>query len=202
MEAFMWRLHSQHQRGKEVVISGKVGPVRLVRASFSFSIQRKFNVRLVPELAGGSVMDVGCYPISAARYYFAAEPVRAFARGDVDPEYRVDMAMSGVLEFPSGRAIIDCAFTLPYRTEVEIVGESGRIFIPRAWLPDPEAIIEINGQQERLPQENQYVKQFEYFSNAVLSGRPPLYGPEDAILQMRVIEAVRRSMSSGASEPV
>jgi len=202
MEAFMWRLHSQHQRGMEAVISGKVGSVRLVRAAFSYSIARKFNVRLSPELAGGSVLDVGCYPISVARYYFAAEPTSAFSRGDIDPEYNVDMAMSGILDFPAGRALIDCAFTLPYRTELEIVGESGRIFIPKPWLPDPEATIEINGEQERLPPENQYVKQFEYFSNAVLSGRPPLYGPDDAVRQMRVIDAVRRSMSSGTAEAV
>lgn len=202
MEAFMWRLHSQHQRGMEAVISGKIGTVRLVRGAFSFPIPRKPNVRLVPDLAGGSVMDVGCYPISAARYYFAAEPARAFARGEIDPEYKVDMGMSGVLEFAAGRALMDCSFSLPYRTEVEIVGESGRILIPKPWLPDPEAVIEINGQQERLPPENQYIKQFEYFSNAILSGRPPLYGPEDAVLQMRVIDAVRRSMSSGLPEAV
>jgi D-xylose 1-dehydrogenase (NADP+, D-xylono-1,5-lactone-forming) len=202
MEAFMWRLHSQHQRGMEAIISGQVGTVRLVRAAFTYPIPRKPNVRLVPELAGGSVMDVGCYPISAARYYFAAEPIRAFARGHIDPEYKVDMAMSGVLDFPAGRALIDCAFSLPYRTEVEIVGEAGRIFFPKPWLPDAEAVIEINGQQERLPPENQYIKQFEYFSNAILSGRAPLHGPEDAVLQMRVIDAVRRSMSSGSPEAV
>lgn len=202
MEAFMWRLHSQHQRGMEAVSSGKVGGVRLVRAAFSYPIPKKPNVRLVPELAGGSVMDVGCYPISAARYYFAGEPTRAFARGDIDPEYNVDMAMSGVLDFPAGRALIDCAFSLPYRTEVEVVGEAGRIILPKPWQPDPEAVIEINGQQERLPPENQYIKQFEHFSHAILSGRRPLYGPEDAVLQMRVIDAVRRSMSSGLPESV
>jgi predicted dehydrogenase len=202
MEAFMWRLHSQHRRAQEVIQSGGIGVVRLVRAAFSFLIPRKPNVRLVPELAGGSVMDVGCYPISAARFYFAAEPTCAFARAYVDPEYRVDMAMSGTLDFPAGRALIDCAFALPYRTEVEVVGEKGRILIPKPWLPDPEALIEIDGKQEKIPADNQYIKQFEHFSNCILQGKPPLYGPEDAVLQMRAIDAVRRSISTGLPEPV
>jgi xylose dehydrogenase (NAD/NADP) len=202
MEAFMWRLHSQHRRAKEVIQSGTLGPIRLIRSAFSFLIPRKPNVRLVPELAGGSVMDVGCYPIGAARFYFAAEPITAFARGSIDPEYKVDMAMSGMLDFPAGRALIDCSFALPYRTEIEVVGEKGRIFIPKPWLPDPEALIEIEGRQEKLPAENQYVNQFEHFSSCIRDGKPPLYGPADAVLQMRAIDAVRRSMTTCRPEPV
>jgi len=201
-EGFMWRLHSQHLRAQEIIHSGAIGAVRLVRSAFSFLIPQEPNVRLVPGLAGGSVMDVGCYPISAARFYFAAEPIRAFARGSIDPRTQVDMAMSGVLEFPAGPALIDCAFSLPYRTEVEIVGEKGRILIPKPWLPEPEAIIEVDGKKDKLPPENQYIKQFECFSRCILDGTPPRYGPEDAILQMRAIDAVRRSISTGGPEPV
>ena len=147
-------------------------------------------------------MDIGCYPISAARYYFDAEPTRVFARGSIDARYQVDMAMNGIVEFPSGTALIDCSFSLPYRTEVEVVGEKGRIFIPKPWLPDPEAVIEVNGKQEKLPPENQYIKQFDHFSKCILGGTPPRYGPEDAVLQMRVIDAVRRAITTGVSEPV
>ncbi len=201
-EGFMWRLHSQHRRAQEAIRSGAIGAVRLVRAAFSFVIPEKPNVRLVPDLAGGSVMDVGCYPISASRFYFSAEPVRAYASGTIDPRYGVDVRMSGLLEFPSGTALIDCAFSLPYRTEVEIVGETGRISIPQPWLPDPEAVIEINGKLERLPAENQYINQFECFSMCILNRTRPQYGPEDAVLQMRVIDAVRRSVSTGVPEPI
>ncbi len=201
-EGFMWRLHTQHCRAGEVIRSGAIGDVRLVRGCFSFLIPDKPNVRLVPGLAGGSVMDIGCYPISAARYYFDAEPTRVFARGSIDARYQVDMAMNGILEFPSGTALIDCSFSLPYRTEVEVVGEKGRILIPKPWLPDPEAVIEVNGKQEKLPPENQYIKQFDHFSKCILGGTPPRYGPEDAVLQMRVIDAVRRAITTGVSEPV
>ena len=202
MEAFMWRFHGQHLRARKAIENGEIGSLRLVRAAFSWLMPRRPNVRLIPELAGGSVMDLGCYPISAARFYFGQEPAMAFAQGSFDPEYRVDMQMAGVLGFGQGQALIDCSFSLPYRTELELVGESGVITIPRAWAPDPEATLIINGKTEKLPNENQYIDEFEHFSKRIESGSAPLYGPEDAIRQMKVVDAVRRSMESSRAEAV
>ncbi len=202
MEGFMWRFHPQHLRAREIIASGAIGAVRLIRAAFSFSLPPQPNVRLDPALAGGSVMDVGCYPISASRFYFAAEPVTAYALGEIDPEHGIDMRMSGLLEFPQGLALIDSGFDLPYRTSMEIVGEKGMIFIPRAWLPEEEAEIVVNGKEERLLRANQYVNEFEHFSQCVLQDVPPRYGPDDAILQMRVIDAVLRSIRSRQPESV
>jgi predicted dehydrogenase len=202
MEAFMWRFHSQHQRARKAIENGDIGPLRLVRSSFSFTLPRNSNARFVPEMGGGSVMDVGCYPISAARFYFEQEPTLAYAQGNFDPEFGVDMRMAGVLEFPTGRALIDCAFDQPYRTEMELVGESGTIRIPRSWLPDPEASLTINDKTERLPLENQYVDEFEHFSQCILNGTTPAYGPEDAVRQMMAVDAVRRSLASGRPEPI
>jgi xylose dehydrogenase (NAD/NADP) len=202
MEGFMWRFHPQHLRARQIIESGAIGAVRLVRAAFSFSLTRQPNVRLDPGLAGGSVMDIGCYPISAARFYFEAEPVTAYALGEIDPEHGVDMRMSGLLDFPRGRALIDCGFDLPYRTSMEIVGEKGMIFIPRAWLPEEEAEIMVDGKEERLPRANQYVNEFEHFSQCVLQDTPPRYGPDDAVLQMRVIDAVLRSIRSRQPERI
>ncbi len=202
MEAIMWPFHSQHERAKGAIRDGAIGVVRCVRASFSFPIPRKPNVRLRPDLAGGSVMDIGCYPVSAARYYFEAEPTHVYACGEIDTEYRVDMRMSGVLEFANGSALIDCAFDLPYRTHLEIVGESGTIVMPKPWQPDPEATVLIKGQTVTLPEENQYVKEFEHFSRCLIDGTAPRFGPEDAVRQMSVIDAVLRSIRSGQAEPV
>ncbi len=202
MEAFMWRFHSQHLRARSAVEEGEIGTLRLVRSSFSFLMPRAPNVRLIPDLAGGSIMDVGCYPISAARYYFGGEPSVAYARGSVDPESGVDMRMAGILEFPQGEALIDCSFILPYRTHLELVGESGTVTIPKPWLPDPEASLTINARVENLPAENQYVDEFEHLSQCILNGTTPLYGPEDAVRQMKAVDAVRRSLASGKPEAV
>ncbi len=202
MEAFMWRFHSQHLRARNAVISGGIGPLRLVRASFSFAIPHTANVRLIPGLAGGCLLDVGCYPVSAARFYFGKEPRTAYALGATGRESGVDMQVAGVLDFPEGQALIDCSFRLPYRTHLEIVGESGLITIPKPWLPDPEASLTINNTTETLPAENQYVGEFEHFSGCLIRGTAPLYGPDDAVRQMKVIDAVRRSLESGRPETV
>lgn len=202
MEAFMWRLHSQHRRARAAVAAGEIGTLRLVRSAFTFRIERGPNVRLVQSLAGGSLRDVGCYPVSAARFYFGEEPFRVYARGTIDPEFGVDMRVSGILEFPSGRANLDCGFDLPYRTELDIVGEKGVISIPRPWQPDPEATIVINGTAERFPLENQYVNAFDHLSTCILEGKQPTWGPADAVKQMRVLDALRRSVESGRPEDV
>ena len=147
-------------------------------------------------------MDVGCYPVSTARYYFRSEPHRVYARGNIDPEFAVDMRAGAMLEFPGGLAMFDCGFDLPYRTKLEIVGDKGTISLHKPWQPEPEAVICINGSSETLPAVNQYVRQFEYFSECVTKGKPPRWGPDDAILQMRVLDAILRSISSGRPETV
>ncbi len=201
MEAFMWRFHAQHLRARSAVESGRIGPLRLVRGAFSFLIRRP-NVRLVPSMAGGSVMDVGCYPISAARFYYGEEPVVAYARGRTDPECGVDMQMAGILGFKQGQALIDSSFDLPYRIDLELVGESGSISIPKAWAPEPEATVIINGNAEKFPAQSQYVEEFEQFSSCVENGTAPPYGVDDAVKQMKAVDAVRRSMESGRPEAV
>jgi predicted dehydrogenase len=139
MEAFMWRFHPQHLRARALVDSGAIGTVQLVRGAFSFPLDRGPNVRWRPELAGGSLMDLGCYPISAARFYLGREPLSAWARGEIDAEFGVDRRVAGCLEFPGGRALFDCAFDLPFRPDLEIVGERGTLHFPRAWQPERDA---------------------------------------------------------------
>jgi xylose dehydrogenase (NAD/NADP) len=202
MEAFMWRLHGQHRRARLLVDRGFIGQVRLVRSGFTLQMKRRPDIRLQPELGGGSLLDLGCYPISAARFYFAAEPRSVYARADIDPEYRVDMSVAGMMEFEQGRALFECGFNLPYRTELEIVGDQGAIRIPRPWLPEPEATLTVNGNTETLPFENEFVTQFEFFSTCILEGGAPHFGAEDAVRQMRVIDAVQHSIRSGSPEQV
>lgn len=202
MEAFMWRFHPQHALARKAIDDGEIGPVRIVRSTFSFSIVRATNIRLSAELDGGSVMDVGCYTISGSRFYFGKEPSTAYARGHFDPEYGVDMSMAGLLDFGDGRALIDCGFHVPFRCEIEVVGEKGRIHIPKSFLPDESATIRINDTEHRLPPTNQYVLEFEHFSRCILEGRATRYGLDDAIAQMKVVDAVRRSMKSGLPEQV
>lgn len=206
MEAFMWRFHPMHLRARHLIRDGAIGPVRFVRSAFTFMIQRAANVRLDKELAGGGLMDVGCYCVSEARFLFDAEPVRVFARADYDAEYHVDMLACGVLEFPTGRATFDAGFELPFRCDYEVVGSKGRILCPNAILPGDcgEIVIERDGRQEKesFPGVNQWTLEFEHLSQCIIGGIPPAYDTTDAINQQRVIDAIYRSTRSGLYESV
>ena len=203
MEAFMWRFHPMHLRVRELIKSGAIGTLRNVRSAFTFSIERKTNVRLSKELAGGGLMDVGCYCISEARFLFDAEPTRVYARADFDAEYGVDMLASAILEFPGGRASFDCGFELPFRCEYEVAGSEGRIVCPLAILPGEDPEIQIHTAAgisiETFPGVNHYVLEFEHFSQAVAMGTPLAYNTDDAVRQQKVIDACYRSAELGQS---
>ena len=201
-EAFMWRLHSQHRRARALIDAGAIGPLRLIREAFSFRIERKPNVRLVPELGGGCLMDLGCYTVSAARFYFSEEPRLAFGREDPDPEFGVDMKICAMLEFPSGWALMDCSFDLPPRRQLELCGEKGTITFAQPWQPEPEAVIYVNGVPEQMAAENHYISMFEHVSRCFAEGKSPQFGSEDAVLQARALDAIRRSIQTGLPETV
>lgn len=202
MEGFMWRFHPQHERALQLVSDGAVGTVKQVRATFSFTMSRQPNVRWDPQLAGGAIADVGCYTVSAARTYFASEPTSVVARATVDPETGVDISMGAVLDFPSGRAILDCAFDLPFRSGIEVVGDRGVLEIPSPWLPGERPGLVLNGEREDISPANQYVLEFDHFSRCVLDNQPARYGAEDAVRQMRVLDAIVRSCRTGRQETV
>ncbi len=144
MDGFMWPHHPRTQRLREILDSGRLGNVKRAHGSFTFSMDPidPNNIRLKPEMGGGSLLDVGCYPVYGIRWAFGEEPVRATARADL--KYGVDLEMAGILEFADGRmATFDCGFTNPLRMNLEIVCEKGIIRIPKMWLPESEASYEI-----------------------------------------------------------
>jgi xylose dehydrogenase (NAD/NADP) len=198
----MWRSHPQHLLAKRAIADGKIGKLRLIRGAFSFTLTDPANVRMDERLGGGCLLDVGAYPISASRFFFEAEPESVFGVGHIDKQTGIETSAQAIMRFACGEVIIDCAFDLPYRGELELVGDSGTIYMPRAWQPDDEAVIEINGQRHTLPKANQYVIQFEEFSRAVLENAPLRFEAEDAVRQIMVIETIKQSISSGRCEKV
>ncbi|MDQ6659874.1 MAG: Gfo/Idh/MocA family oxidoreductase, partial [Chloroflexota bacterium] len=129
MEAFMYRFHPQVVWALEQVAAGRIGTVKLVRASFSFNVgSRPHDIRLQAALAGGSLMDVGCYPINICHAVYGSTPISVGARVYVPPESQVERAANAVLDFDHGRfGLIDSSFELPTRHGAEIVGETGTI---------------------------------------------------------------------------
>ena len=210
-EAFMIRYHPQWCRAKELAGAGAVGELRAIQTFFSYRLLDPDNVRNRPP-GGGGLYDIGCYAILSARYIFAAEPTRVAATIDRDPNFRTDRSVGAILEFPGGR---HSTFTLGTQKSahqrVTIVGDAGRveIMIPFNAPPDrPTEIVIDTGADlfgggrrvEQFPVCDQYTLQGDAFSRAILDGTPLEFPIEDAILNMRVIDALFRSAKSGSWE--
>jgi predicted dehydrogenase len=195
MEAFMWRHHPQHARVEALLRAGTIGEPNLVRAAFSYVIAPGANVRLARDLDGGSLMDVGCYAVDAARWVFRDEPFACVAQQIVEPAVGVDVSFAGVLRFPGDRlALVDSSFRQTFTHRYEIVGAAGRIVVPRAFRPDAlpgriEITTSAGEHIEESPPLNQYAAQVDHFASSVRAGRllPPA---EDGVAQAHAIEAL------------
>ena len=204
MEAFMYRFHPRMERALRLLASGAVGEVRSVRSVFSFLFEAASDdYRWRPESGGGALYDVGCYPVSAARLVFGAEPVSVFARARLHPKHRVDVEAELLLEFPGGRfASLGCGFESQFRSALEVAGSEGRLSLERAFSAkhfDTEILL-MNGDRTRaipFPATDQYTRMVEHFGDGVLHGRTLRFPPDDAVANMSVIDAAFRSIRTG-----
>ncbi|MCJ7586776.1 MAG: Gfo/Idh/MocA family oxidoreductase [Candidatus Aminicenantes bacterium] len=204
MEAFMYRFHPQIERALELVRTGEIGEVRFLRSSFTFTYAGDpFNYHWYPRMGGGSLLDVGCYPLSAARLVFGAEPLSVYARGRFHPRRRVDMSVSALLEFPGGGwALLDSSYETQFQSRIEIAGSRGRIEIPRAFSQKSLAveIRLVKGEEETIlsiPAANAFVRMVDHFGNSLRQNRPLRCDGRDAVLNMKTIDAVFGSIRSG-----
>jgi predicted dehydrogenase len=200
MEAFMWRHHPQTLRLKELVDEGAIGELRLVRSDFSFQLTRLEDVRMRPELQGGSLLDVGCYCISASRL-LAGEPElvqgeQVLAPSGVDVRFAATMRFAGDV-----LAHFDCAFDLPFRAAIEVVGSEGSALASDPFILGDGRGLELRrgDEVEQIPtgHTNKYQLEFENLSDAIRGRAEPLVGRDDAVGQARALDALLRSAESG-----
>jgi predicted dehydrogenase len=204
MEAFMWRQQPRSLALKQMVSEGAIGKLRLIRASFSFPIDVR-DWRLDPARGGGALWDIGCYGVSAARFYTDAEPRSIRARAHFW-ETGVDMTLVAALEFPGEIvAAIDCSFEQPSRCFVELVGTEGVIEVPDAFINPPQGppratvrtirpgtVVQDEDYQTReltFEPTNHYASMVDAFAEAVARGSllPPA---ENGVAQMETIDAI------------
>ena len=204
MEAFMYRLHPQWQRARQLVVDGQIGELRTIQTFFSYYLTDPTNVRNVAEYGGGGLMDIGCYCISLARFIFGAEPRRTCGIVEYDPLMKVDRLASGMLDFGRGTATFTCSTQLTPYQRVNIYGTQGRVEIEipfnapadrpcRMWHQRGDDNVE----EILLPTTDQYTVQGDQFSLAVLNDTPVPTPLEDAVANMEVIEAIVRSAQTG-----
>ena len=213
MEAFMYRFGNRNLRAREIVKDGGLGEARLVRVGFSFPLPRDpENVRLRKDLAGGALADIGSYTVSVARFLYDAEPMAVDARLDIDKEFEVDIGGLITLDFPGHRrAVLDFSFAMSRRQRYEVLGTAAAMSVDECFLPATEVrTVDVErregtagdpGPEQRLaepfPPMNPYTAEFEAMSKSILTGAPLPWGGEDAVRQMRVLDAVRESHATG-----
>jgi predicted dehydrogenase len=212
-EAFMVRTHPQWLRARELVRSGAIGELRAIVSVFSYFNRDPKHIRNIPEIGGGGVMDIGCYPITMSRFLYDREPVRVAALIDRDPDMGTDRLSSALLDFSPGQAAFICSTQLVPFQRMQVLGIKGRIDIeiPYNIPPDrPSRIFiddgsELGGRSARVeefPSTDQYTIQGDAFSRAIQEDGEVPVPLENALGNMAVIEAVLRSGESGCWESV
>ncbi len=203
MEAFMYRLHPQWQRARQLVAEGRIGQPLTINSFFSYFNTDPGNVRNMDGIGGGGLLDIGCYCISLSRFIFDGEPRRVLGLIENDPDFKVDRRASAILDFGPRTATFTCSTQLAPYQRVQILGDRGRleIEVPFNQMPDRPSrlFIDLAGEVEEivLPPANQYTIQGDLFSLAVINDTPVPTPLEDGLQNMRVIDAVFASARSG-----
>jgi D-xylose 1-dehydrogenase (NADP+, D-xylono-1,5-lactone-forming) len=217
VEAFMYRSHPLTLALKEAVDLGEIGQLRLIRTSFCFSTAKiTGNIRFSEELAGGSIMDIGCYCVNFSRLFAGCEPDEIHAIGRIHSS-GVDETAAGTLHFPGGiLATFACATTVHADNAAYLCGTEGFIEVPIPWKPpSPEATYIVSrsvparmdtGKPTAAPGSaprdvrhvpvhgDLYGIEADDFAATVLDGRPPRLSRQDSVGNMRVLDELRKQV--------
>jgi predicted dehydrogenase len=212
-EAFMVHCHPQWLRAREIVKSGEIGELRTMLGAFAYFNRDPKNIRNSPEIGGGGLMDIGCYPITMSRFLFGEEPRRVAGAMELDPEMSTDRLTSAVLEFPSGQSVFTCSTQAVLYQTFQILGTRGRIEIEIPFNAPPDRVTRLfvdtgadllggGKRTEEFAICDQYTIQGDLFSQAIRGNGAVPTPLEDSLANMLVIEAVARSAASGRWENV
>jgi predicted dehydrogenase len=210
-EAFMVRTHPQWLRTRELIRAGRIGQLRSISGFFSYFNPDPRNIRNQPELGGGALMDIGCYPVSMSRFLFEQEPDRVIGLIERDPELGIDRLTSVILDFPQGQSVFTCSTQLAPYQRMQICGTRGRIEVEipfnapadrptRIFVDDGSDLFGGAIETREFPICNQYTIQADLFSQAILQNVEQPVPLEDAVHNMAAIDAIFRSTQSNAWE--
>src|SRR4051812_36653312 len=213
-EAFMIRHHPQWHRAREIIQSGEIGELRAIQIAFSYFNADPGNIRNKAEIGGGGLLDIGCYAVVAGRYFFDTEPLRVVSLIDRDPAFGVDRTTSALMDFGAGRQLTFTVSTqsVPFQS-LQVLGTKGRIEIEIPFNAPPDRPVRIfvddgslhgggSARAVEFPVLDQYQLQGEAFSRAVRGSEALAYGVEDAVQNLRILDALRRSETSSSWEAI
>ena len=208
MEAFMYRFHPQWTMARKILRSGELGTIVAVQAQFTYNNKDPGNIRNREETGGGAVMDIGCYAVSCSRFLIGAEPKRAVSLVRRDPLFGTDCLTSGLLDFGSAQAHFTVSTQAAAAQQVDVLGTGGKLSIPLPFnmYGDVSAqvtvVTGIGSRTLSLGPAEQYRLMFEAYSERIMAGEAEPTPPEDAVANMKVLDALFRSESSGGWESV
>jgi len=208
MEAFMYRLHPQWVRARELVSIGEFGAVTSVQSHFFYNNRDPKNIRNQLDAGGGAIRDIGCYAVSSARFLLGREPKRVVSLLDFDPAFKTDRLGSAILDFGDVQATFIVGTQSWSHQKVNVFGSGGtmRVELPFNAYPDvPLSLTLETGIGHRTVEAgpaDQYQIEFEVFSDAVRGDRDLPIPPEDAVANQRVLDAIFASNTSGSWQTV
>ncbi len=199
-EAFMYRHNPQTKKVSELVASGAIGELRVVRSVFSYSLYDQDNIRLRTDVEGGALMDVGCYNISGSRLV-GGEPEHVFGEAWFGPS-GTDWVFNGTLRFPNDViGLFHCGTALPEQDELEVIGSEGSLFLDDPWhcnVPVIELRTASGVERIEVAHQDSYRLELENLSDAIRGEGELLLGRDDAVGQARTLEALHASATSGS----
>ena len=204
MEAFMYRFHPQWIHAKHIIDSGDIGELRSIESFFSYYNDDPESICNQTEYGGGGLLDIGCYSVSLSRFLFNEEPTSVVGISHTDPIFGTDRTTSAIMNFTSGTSTFTCSTQMEPCQNVTAIGSSGRftISVPFNPLPNKPACLWIYQGKVAMKSEydlcNQYTLQAERFADAILEAKPVPTPLEDAVANMVVLDAIKKSAATGS----
>lgn len=203
-EAFMYRHHPQTKIAAAWIRDGHLGEISVMRGVFNFSMSNRANIRLVPEWGGGSLWDVGVYPLSMAQYLMGGPPVWVHGDQWIGPS-GVDESFTGTLHFAGGAmAQISSAFRTPWYTHFDVLGTKGRLVMSRPFTgldSDQRRLTFVDERDQTqelpVPDVELYSGEVEDMHDAILFGHPNLVGLNETRDHVRTVLALYESAQRG-----
>jgi len=202
-EAFMYRHHPQTLRVVEIVSGGSLGTLKLLRGSFTYMMKGEGNIRSDPTMGGGSIWDVGCYPISYMRTALGTEPLEGFGWQLTGPT-GIDDTFVGQLRFPGEvYGQFDSSFVMPFHVYMEFVGSEGTLIVPKPYKPglNEKIFLVRDGKTETIKIKGQelYLGEVEDMADAILLSSQPRISLDDSRANVATILSLLESARTKAA---
>lgn len=205
-EAFMYRHHPQTLKAKEIVDSGALGKIQVITGAFTFKLTREGNFRSIKEMGGGSIWDVGCYPISYARMILGTEPLEVFGWQVTGPGGS-DETFIGQMKFPNDVHVqFHSGFKSPFTAYIEIIGSEGKLSIPEPFKPGLQNEIHLSHNDKtetiHISGKELYLGEVEDMADAILLGQTTHIRLDDSRANIATILALLQSAETNHPIPL